>query len=56
MVEETLRLALELWLPPNHLQTRICGLYLLYAFYTKQTSHIKSKVWREIYTNVKKIY
>ncbi|PSN41212.1 hypothetical protein C0J52_04179 [Blattella germanica] len=35
-VEEVLLIAKEFFLPPNNLQTRICGLYLLYGLYYMQ--------------------
>ncbi|KAJ9578619.1 hypothetical protein L9F63_005109 [Diploptera punctata] len=35
-IEEVLKIAKEFFLPPNNLQTRLCGLYLLYGLYYKQ--------------------
>lgn len=35
-IEEVLKIAKDFFLPPNPLQTRLCGLYLLYGLYYKQ--------------------
>lgn len=40
--EEVLKIAKDFFLPPNPLQTRLCGLYLLYGLYYKQPT-VESK-------------
>ncbi|XP_069668916.1 snRNA-activating protein complex subunit 1 [Periplaneta americana] len=51
--EEVLKIAKEFFLPPNPLQTRLCGLYLLYGLYNKQPTIEEGKFLVKIRFNLK---
>lgn len=62
-IEEVLKIAKEFFLPPNPLQTRLCGLYLLYGLYYKQPTiedgdylvkiRLNFKEWQDSYNLMK---
>ncbi|PNF39251.1 hypothetical protein B7P43_G16957 [Cryptotermes secundus] len=62
-IEEVLKIAKEFFLPPHPLQTRLCGLYLLYGLYYKQPTiedgeylvkiRLNFKEWQDSYSLMK---